>query len=531
MRSSALITRGLYGLGRGATLLVAASNASAKQRAQADFLCDGTSDEAQITAAIAALPASGGTILLSEGTFNIVTGIALGNYVTLRGQGYGTLLQQTITPAAETNIISATTKSGILIVSLRVKGANTTNFGDGITFTTVSDSEIRNVWVQTTKEENIALYACTNVRVIGCHLDTTYDANAANITMDTANGIVVSGCIMEASKGYGVSMGAAVSANNCIIIGNIIKTSDYAGIHCSSQFNTIVGNNISDVVSRDGIYLAGAYNVCTANTITNPARHGIYADVSTYCTIDSNMIDNPGTHGIFAAGVAYSSICSNVIRNPNAHGTANTADGIYLDNSNINSISNNVIKDSANRMRYGVNEDVDSDLNRITGNYTSNGSTANMLISGTHSIVKDNSGYTESGDVVRIIKAIDHASLTDVGDATAYMDFADAIPAGSIIKAVKCDFTEAFNSDDTTTLTMMIGYVGDLDALSAVAPGVNAFNHTTDVYWGESGCTVPVVTTAITPRVTFTEDNDGTDIINSVNAQGAVTITITYMKA
>jgi len=152
-------------------------------------------------------------------------------------------------------------------------------------------------------------------------------------------------------------------------------------------------------------------------------------------------------------------------------------------------------------------------------------------------LLKGNGEYIDpaayvAGDVVTIFKTIDHASLTDGGDATAYMDFDDGIPAGSIIKAVKCDFTQAFNSDDTTTVTMMIGYVGDLDAFNKTAdPGEDAFNHTTDVFWGESACQDAVVVSAATPRVTFTEDDDGTDIISSANAQGAVTITITYMKA
>ncbi len=142
---------------------------------------------------------------------------------------------------------------------------------------------------------------------------------------------------------------------------------------------------------------------------------------------------------------------------------------------------------------------------------------------------------TDLGDapyLVRIVKVIDHADLTDVGDATAFIDFDDTIPAGSIIQAVKCDFTEAFNSDDTTTLTMMIGIPTDLDDFNlTAAPGENAFNHTTDVRWGESGCQDPVVVAAVIPRVTFTEDNDGTDIISSANAAGGVTITITYLKA
>ena len=137
---------------------------------------------------------------------------------------------------------------------------------------------------------------------------------------------------------------------------------------------------------------------------------------------------------------------------------------------------------------------------------------------------------TSANPIKRISKVIDHAALTDGTDATAYIDFNNTIPAGSIVLGVKCDFTEAFNSDDTTTLTMMIGYAGDLDAFNLTGdPGEDAFNHTTDVLWFGSDCQVAEVLTAKTPRVTFTEDDDGTDIISSANAAGGVTITIAYM--
>src|SRR5688572_24556893 len=56
---------------RGATLTVAASDATASFKATADYLCDGTADEAQINSALDALGASGGTVLLSEGTFTV----------------------------------------------------------------------------------------------------------------------------------------------------------------------------------------------------------------------------------------------------------------------------------------------------------------------------------------------------------------------------------------------------------------------------------------------------------------------------
>jgi len=54
---------------RSATLIVAASDATANCIAQADYVCDGTSDEVQIIAAIAALSTAGGSIQFSEGTY------------------------------------------------------------------------------------------------------------------------------------------------------------------------------------------------------------------------------------------------------------------------------------------------------------------------------------------------------------------------------------------------------------------------------------------------------------------------------
>lgn len=51
------------------TLGVAASNASDSSKGRADYICDGVNDEVQIQAAIDALPASGGKIVFSEGTF------------------------------------------------------------------------------------------------------------------------------------------------------------------------------------------------------------------------------------------------------------------------------------------------------------------------------------------------------------------------------------------------------------------------------------------------------------------------------
>jgi len=73
---------------RGATFVIAA--ADAEHIADADYICDGVADNVQIQQAIDALPASGGSIYLSDGTFTLAAGLtARMNGFTIRGAGIG----------------------------------------------------------------------------------------------------------------------------------------------------------------------------------------------------------------------------------------------------------------------------------------------------------------------------------------------------------------------------------------------------------------------------------------------------------
>lgn len=94
----------------GATLLVAAHDAAETSKAGADFVCDGEGDQDEINSAIAALPEAGGTVQLTEGTFDIrrvpekLGGVLIErSHVTLAGRGPSTKLIQA--PEQETNVI------------------------------------------------------------------------------------------------------------------------------------------------------------------------------------------------------------------------------------------------------------------------------------------------------------------------------------------------------------------------------------------------------------------------------------------
>src|SRR3990167_5637602 len=77
--------------GKVATKSVAASDADPETKLFADYVCDGTADDGQIQAAIDGLPAGGGKVVLSDGTFSIAAQIDLptDRAVNIEGSGSG----------------------------------------------------------------------------------------------------------------------------------------------------------------------------------------------------------------------------------------------------------------------------------------------------------------------------------------------------------------------------------------------------------------------------------------------------------
>ena len=117
-------------INRTSVFMVAANNAPTAHKNGADYLCSGTGDQSTINTAIVAAAAVGGTVLLSEGTFNLTNSCVFGNgsgtqynNVQVIGQGKGTIVSaafslqtvagpftnQTVTNTSRTvNLTSAT---------------------------------------------------------------------------------------------------------------------------------------------------------------------------------------------------------------------------------------------------------------------------------------------------------------------------------------------------------------------------------------------------------------------------------------
>ena len=199
-------------VGRSVTLTVAANDGTALEKAQADYVCDGTDDHVQIQAAIDALPATGGEVHLSSGTFINEAALVLDSYQTLRGQGRSTILTTT---TANLDIITATggdgtEKVGILIADLCIDGDAGAAANDmGIFWTYVDSSEIRNVWIIDTGEESIQFNYCDKNLITGNYCGNTTSEDCIYLLLSCHNVVSDNYCYSS-----GDSDGIAVEATS-----------------------------------------------------------------------------------------------------------------------------------------------------------------------------------------------------------------------------------------------------------------------------------------------------------------------------
>jgi len=161
------------GISRTATLVVAANDSTAKCKSQADYVCDGTSDDVQIQAAVDALPSGGGKVTLLEGTFTLSNAIsrAIDN-ITIQGQGESTILNLDAAAA----VIDAGSQSGWFLLDFNTDAG-------GIDISSATNSASR-YWKNGTLEYGFGVTGLTMPAfTLGDKVRTTIllDSNEANV--------------------------------------------------------------------------------------------------------------------------------------------------------------------------------------------------------------------------------------------------------------------------------------------------------------------------------------------------------------
>jgi len=394
------------------TVLVAASDARDDVKQRCDLLCDGTDDDLTIEDAFGALPAAGGTVKLSEGTFTFGSSLdILKSNVSLIGSGPGTVIEGAIDVTYIIVGDGATALSNIKISNLRIDGTDQTG-GHGIYAYGASGSEITEALLSNICIESIysrAIYGEYLLRseIRDCEFKNTGDTD---IRLYYSSYNSINGCVSYNSAGRGIDA-AGLGTNHVAIVGNVIHSSYDDSIRTLS-YATVQGNVIYECGSGRGIYVGDEekYVSVIGNEI-----YGAYDDAIELGILDypceqvsciGNVMDTIDDYYGIGAYANKSVIIGNTMKNINRHGirlegSRNIVKGNYIENpsqvadADQNAINlqggakynivegNQIFADATNRPAYGINEaTTDDNYNIVTGNRIEGMRTGKYGISG-----------------------------------------------------------------------------------------------------------------------------------------------------
>ena len=273
------------------TITIACS--TSKHKNTADYCCTGTNDQTVIQQAIDALPATGGKIVLLEGTYNISGQINVNKpNVTICGMGNNTILKAAKSSSTLT-MLRCGTHSGFKISNLVMDFENNSSADCiGIQLYVSGHSTIETISILNNKGNGIEWYKCDYTRFNGvsfvnvrqCIWDRGYNHSSifSGVIIDTAtNGIVletnselnqIDGCIVRYATGKGISSDSAYTMiNDNIVYGCGV------GITANGNCSTVSDNNACD--NDTGISINGKMINVSGNTAVRTDGSG---NVSSY---------------------------------------------------------------------------------------------------------------------------------------------------------------------------------------------------------------------------------------------------------
>jgi hypothetical protein len=372
-----------YQSGRSSTFTVAASNASAGWLAQADYITDGVADEVQIQAAIDALPASGGRIHLSTGTFNIAAPIEMndhGIWIDGESNGWSSSNGEEGTVTTKINVDAAidafwlgnnvVNVRGLKISNLTISGSAYNNNKAAIYSPYFAATKIDSPVIESMSINNYhygvylradtayvgksqILFVTNGVDFsLGGDLTSVNQVMAGDIFGIGFNGVsrVENSAVVNADDGpmgfttatIGINGAeiangnhiAAVQAGNSVAVGiknSKIVTNNYfdkvtVGIQVTDSTNTkVIANNFIEDSVNLGIAIGTGAGTptdisVTGNTVINGGDQGILVFGGLRITVQGNTTQGNAQYGIYAGGTSADIIISNNIMLANAVG-------------------------------------------------------------------------------------------------------------------------------------------------------------------------------------------------------------------
>jgi hypothetical protein len=268
--------------------VVAPSTTSAAIKETADFVCDGTADQSEITTA----HATGRPVLMLPGTFNLSATIAPTTPVPLVGCGWSTILKvNDATNIYAITLNPATNFFGGLFADFKIEcnGNNQTTAGGGIDAKGAVQCAFRHLWINKPhtnglylREDAVSGFGHGNV-VEACLFDQGEQSNGGDgraLRFDSNDENLITGCAFTDNGRVGAS------ERNHIY--------DLCGL------NTVQGNSF--VGGGTGLKMQGADSSCLGNTFDGCKDHHVRVN-GDRCHITGNKFYHLGFTGTNIVGV------------------------------------------------------------------------------------------------------------------------------------------------------------------------------------------------------------------------------------
>ncbi len=263
---------------------------------------DGTNyaqTDAGIEAAMSALPASGGKVILPEGTYTISAEIDFqDDDIILEGVGNATILA--LANGADVSVIDTNGKTNIVIRDLYIDGnsANQSALSNGIIDNVGSESKlIENVYISDVRDNGIDLGS--NAIVNNCIIDTFGASSSGDgIIIISDSGATISNNIVRngtssSSNGIGVAS-VAGQFERVTVVGNLIHNNGSHGINVEYSLGVTVTGNVAYSNTKAGIAVWDSENVTVSDNV---------AKSNTQAGIDINNGDGAATvNGVVVLG-------------------------------------------------------------------------------------------------------------------------------------------------------------------------------------------------------------------------------------
>lgn len=371
-----------------ATQIVAASNSSQAAKDGANFVADneasiGTGtidgDQIQINAAIAALPASGGSVYLTEGVYYLDASVVIPSNVQLRGTGTSSVIT-----------VNNNLGSGIALItnSDPVNGNTNISIRDLVLHGNRDNNASVNAMrgIEFTRAGSGAGATATTGATISENTLTHFRGNAIYMTNSHNSDVSHNKFLYSADNGVSIESGA-----NNSIVNNSFNGVTMAIRFATATYSTISNNNINGSSSINGaidMRTGSSNNTVTDNSIKNSTQISLRIATSSNNLINNNLFTDNGGSGAYnvitiAGSADDNTLSRNTFRDTIGTGHAisidsASADRTYIDGNSLGGPGASTINDLGTNTIYSGQQD-------SSGNYVvkTAGSGSIQLVGGT----------------------------------------------------------------------------------------------------------------------------------------------------